>query len=285
MQVIKQTEHMSYPLHPQLELVMHDLYLKIPSLVFESHRTTYDIQGNDCIHSVKVFNGHWEVGALMVERAHLKDGTSGYSFAITSPHIQVKRGKRNTRQTTIRAEAFKLCSKVFALTPSVLQVRTEMREMIAKEVSNITYNSKRNLERKGEDILIPMMRALMDYKQTGVPTITAEIDKMLSSLEVPKLMDSERITSSVATAFRNKEGIVLREERDGSYTGIHADETQDAQVTNYKTTYDLPELYQTKLAMLKLLESRQPVESIGVKFYINNTNWFFLTSGEIITTS
>lgn len=284
--VIKDEALKDTAVHPKLESLMHDLYLKIPSLTFEAgSREFFFSSDTRFISAVKVHNGHWHVGAIAVEEFRDKERNWARKYHITSPKITVKRGRRNTKHTTLPAEAFKLAKTVFAMVPSQAEVRAEMFEAVNREISSVHYNAKRNFERKGEDYVMQMMRSLMEYRTTGVLTVSAEVDRMLNQPDLHRLSNTAAIATSVAQDFRDKRGIMVREERDGSYTAIHVDEKQNMQVMNYSTTYDMPELQQTKLAMLKLLDVKQPAESIGVRFHINNINWYFLCDGDIITTS
>lgn len=284
--VIKPEEFKDTAVHPKLESLMHDLYLKIPSLSFEAgSRDYFPSSDSRLISAVKVHNGHWHVGAIAIDEVRNRDGLRTPRYHITSPKITVKRGRRNTKHTTLPAEAFKLAKNVFAAVPSQAEIRSEMCELISREVNSVHYNAKRNFERIGEDYVVQMMRSLMEYKTTGLLTVSAEVDRMLSRPDLHKLSVTAAIATSVAQDFRNKRGTVVREEKDGSYTAIHVDEKQNMQVMNYASTYDMPEVQSTKLAMLKLLEVKQPAESIGVRFQINNANWYFLCDGDIITTS
>jgi len=100
-------------------------------------------------------------------------------------------------------------------------------------------------------------------------------------------MNTTRIVKSVKEAFNAKSGLIVREERDGTLTAIDMSEARPSasRVSKLADSYGLPELYQPKLAMLRMLDYKQAVDSIGVKFLIENTNWYYLAGGDIITTS
>ena len=55
-------------------------------------------------------------------------------------------------------------------------------------------------------------------------------------------------------------------------------------LTTVKSTDELPEMYQTKLGMLKIVEPNQPIESIGVRFAGDFDNCYFIVNGDILTT-
>jgi hypothetical protein len=163
-----------------------------------------------------------------------------------------------------------------------------MKGRIATEVGSVQYNAVRQAERLGEDHLLPLMElAMMVNSGDRTVVINADIAKMLSKNNLEKAINSARIATSVNNDFKNQSGIMVKEERDGSLLGVLLDASlQDSsRVVTHRDTYGLPEIYQTKLAMLRILEQKQPVESIGVKFSIEDTNWYYLTGGEIITTS
>jgi hypothetical protein len=133
------------------------------------------------------------------------------------------------------------------------------------------------------------MELAMQVSRGETPTLSAELAKMVAKPNLDKLMSTSRIATSVNNDYKNASGIVFREERDGTLLCVVLDDasglTDDKRLITHSDTYGLPEIYQTKLAMLRMLEHKQPVESIGIKFAIDNTNWYYLTGGEIITTS
>ena len=53
-----------------------------------------------------------------------------------------------------------------------------------------------------------------------------------------------------------------------------------------ESSYDLPEVYQAKFSILKIVDERQPVAHVGVKLHNRSDDnvWYFLMSGDILTT-
>ena len=159
---------------------------------------------------------------------------------------------------------------------------------MSSEIGSIQYNAVRSAERLGDDHILPLMELAMVISNGGVPTLGADILRMVAKPSLDKLLNTARIAVSVNNDYKSTSGIVIREEHDGTLLGVTLDESElydDRRVVKFKDTYELHELYQTKLAMLRMLDYKQPVESIGIKFMIENTNWYYITGGEIITTS
>jgi hypothetical protein len=288
MQVKKITNHSDLELYAPLEEILNKLYLKIPRLHFESRDAGYmDSSSNKVICGVMVFNGNERVGEMNVEWTSHRGSDRCNVYTIHSPRIKNRISPRNAKVTKIPAESLKMAVKIFSMTSSTNEVITHVKHKMASEISSVHYNATRNAERLGEDHLLQLMKFVMEASKGDMPTMNASLDKMVKKPNLDKMMNTARIALSVNSDYLKGDGIVVREERDGSLTSIELDSTkfEDMRVRNVKDTYDLPELYQTKLAMLRILEHSQPVESIGVKFLIENTNWYYLTGGEIITTS
>lgn len=288
MKLIKKVEHIDSSLYAPLETLLTKLYHKLPSLTFESCRVGY-IRGEDkAICDVKVFNGNEYVGTIEVEYTSFRNQGKCDVYTIESPRIKNRIYPRHAKLTKLPEEALKTAVKVFGQTSTSAEIIAEMKQRMSSEVGGIQYNAVRNAEKFGDDHVIPLMQVALAVKDGRTPVISPELMTALSKPNIDKLMNTARIALSVNADYKKASGIVVREERDGTLLGIVLDASQlpdDMRVLRFKDTYEMPELYQTKLAMLRMLEHNQPVESIGIKFAIDNINWYYLTGGEIITTS
>jgi hypothetical protein len=288
MQVHKKPEHANFPLHPPLEDLLTKLYHKVPRLNFESLHSGYVKGSEQVIYEVRVFNGNEVVGDIEVNYTSFRNQGKCDVYTISSPRIKNRITPRHAKVTKLSAEALKTAVKTFSPVSTATEIVTAMKGRIATEVGSVQYNAVRQAERLGEDYLLPLMElAMMVNSGDRAVVINADIARMLSKNNLEKAINSARIATSVNTDFKNQSGIMIKEERDGSLLGVLLDASlQDSsRVVTHRDTYGLPEIYQTKLAMLRILEQKQPVESIGVKFSIEDTNWYYLTGGEIITTS
>jgi hypothetical protein len=287
MQVHKKPEHANFPLHPPLEELLTKLYHKVPRLNFESVHSGYVKGSEQVIYEVKVFNGNEMVGEIEVNYTTFRNQGKCDVYTISSPRIKNRITPRHAKVTKLSAEALKTAVKTFSPVSTATEIVTGLKGRIATEVGSVQYNAMRQAERLGEDHLLPLMELAMVVNNGGRAIINTELARMLSKNNLEKAINNARIATSVNNDFKNQSGIMIKEERDGSLLGVLLDTSlQDSsRVVTHRDTYGLPEIYQTKLAMLRILEQKQPVESIGVKFSIEDTNWYYLTGGEIITTS
>ena len=287
MQVNKIPNHHDLPLYAPLEEMLTKLYLKIPRLNFVSGDAGYMNSEHKSICGVVVYNGNERVGEINVEWRVHRAGDYSNVYTVYSPRIKNRISPRNSKVSKIPAEALKVAVKIFSMTSSTAEVIAHVKQKMNTEIGGVRYNAVRQTERIGEDYLIPLMDFVMATHRGEMPTLGAVLNKFVAQPNLDKTLNTARIAVAIDNDFKSGSGVVVREERDGTLTSIELDTKlfDDARVRSLKDTYDLSELYQTKLAMLRILEHSQPVESIGVKFSIENTNWYYLTGGEIIITS
>lgn len=288
MQVHKKPEHANFPLHPPLEELLTKLYHKVPRLNFASVHSGYVKGSEHSIYEVKVFNGNEMVGEIEVNYTTFRNQGKCDVYTISSPRIKNRISPRHAKVTKLPAEALKAAVKTFSPVSTATEIITAIKQKMSSEVGGVQYNAVRQAERLGEDYLLPLMElAMMVNNGDKAVVINADIAEMLSKNNLEKAINNARIATAVNNDYKSGSGIVVKEERDGSLLSVLMDAslTDDRRVVTHSDTYGLPEIYQTKLAMLRILEQKQPVESIGIKFSIEDTNWYYLTGGEIITTS
>jgi hypothetical protein len=288
MKLTKKVEHIDFPLYEPLEKLLTKLYHKVPNLTFESFTVGF-VKEHKVIDEVVVFNGNEQVGAIGLEHTSFRNNGKCDVYSIQSPRIQNRIGSRHVKVTKLPDEALKTSVRVFAQGSTASEVITKIKQKMSSEIGGVQYNAVRQAERSGEDSILPLMELAMQVSRGETPTLNAELTKMVAKTNLEKLMNTSRIATSVNTDYKNANGIVVKEERDGTLLGVVINDacglTDEKRLQKFGDTYEMPELYQTKLAMLRMLEPKQPVESIGIKFVIDNTNWYYLTGGEIITTS
>ena len=93
--------------------------------------------------------------------------------------------------------------------------------------------------------------------------------------------DNYGIAKAVQHSFGSNYGVCIRTEKDGTITVIDMGDMNVRMETT--STYDLPTNYQEKFAILKIMEYKQPIEHVGVKFE-ESPDLYFLIGGETITT-
>jgi hypothetical protein len=288
MKLKKKVEHIDFSLHEPLEKLLTKLYHKVPNLTFESLTVGCVIE-HEVIHEVSVFNGNEQVGSIEIDYASFRSQGKCDVYTINSSRIQNRIGARHQKVTKLPQEALKTSVRVFAQVSTATEIITKIKQKMSSEIGGVQYNAVRQAERTGEDSILPLMELAMQVSRGEVPTLSVELTKLVAKPNLDKLMNTSRIAVSVNNDYKNANGIVVKEERDGTLLGVVIHDasglTDEMRLQKFSDTYEMPELYQTKLAMMRMLEHKQPVESIGIKFVIDNTNWYYLTGGEIITTS
>lgn len=290
MKFVKGEQFADKEVYESLTAICTQLFHKVPSLWFEaSDFDTFSVSGTIKFYvtRAKVFNGNEHVGTIRCRKEQYRQLGNVDVYRITSDRIRNQIGQINTKTTTKKDQAFKLAAKVFQQTKTEDEICSDALDKIKGEMHNIRYSAFRNVERIGDPYLVPMMEATVALYEGGLPTLGAALETMLKNPAVKQNLNTFRIVEVVKTAYDNGRGIVVKEERDGSLTSIAIDRNSPSgsRVVRMADSYGLPEIYQPKLAMLRMLEHKQAAESIGIKFMIDNINWYYMPDGEIITTS
>lgn len=294
MQLDKPNDFANMPVFAELQDLMEKVFLKVPSISYEAKdwetfpKATSDIGGEveKRITKVKVYNGHEDVGELRVVRENFRNQGTTTVYRVRSQHIQNRIGNKNTKMTTnakiALSTAIKHFGRVSTSSETVEKVITEFRHGF----NGVSYNANRNVERIGDHNEV----ALIEYffaTQKNEPFDMTRLKSVVNYKDADKVINTGRITRSIEADLVGNSGMIVKEERDGTLTAVNLDSTlpMDTRVTRHADSYGLPEFYQPKLAMLRMIDEKQPVESIGVKLVIDKTNWYYLTGGEIITYS
>lgn len=290
MKLDKTTKFADSPVYPPLEKFLTELYLKVPSLSFEAKSTDNwlrDMEGKDIayINNVLVFNGVEQVGKVQVEyRTHRGSSGRVHVYEIQSPRIRKSIGRKEVKETAKYSEALKLSVKVFSVTKTPQERGKDIWTQAEAELNNISYSARRSAERIAEEFAMDMAVYLMQAMKGDSPPIPSAVHSKLTKPDTEKHFTTHSIVSAVQGRFELRDGVVVIEERDGSMTEVTHTGTEFI-TRKLLSSYDLPEVMQPKIGMLKMLKEKQAAESIGVRFVVNEYNWFFLCNGEIITAS
>ena len=298
MQIEKKEGFVDMEATPKLEAFLNTLFMKMPSLTFSAHDYTqiltsnaeYDSQINlvkepewhKVIIAVRVYNGIEEVGFVRVNDEVYRSNTRQTLYQISSDNNRLNNGRNDTKKTKDAKEALKRCLKVFVTSPESLMVQKRYDHM-ASEANNMRYWACRMAAKVLDD---EELNVIEYFRRVGAGELDVPIPtKITHALGNSKMMsdvDTANLSTSVAEALDNKEGILVGEVNDKIAV---ADLTNNTYRT-IDSSYDLPEVYQAKYAMLKIVDFRQPIAQVGVKTSDRNDGsaWYFLMSGDILTT-
>ena len=88
---------------------------------------------------------------------------------------------------------------------------------------------------------------------------------------------------SVNESNKRMEGVAIKLMPDNTFIAVDI-QTREI-ITTSQNPYDLPEQYQTKFAVLKMMEKDQPIANVGVKAEHDGVMYFYLTGGDMVATT
>ena len=277
-------------IHPMLVSAVQRVFAVAPNLTFVAVEAS--IRDNQQEHIVKfdVVDGYEKVGALGLQHKSYRavNEKNPLVFSVFSKNIKKTRGDRYTITTQKETVAVKtLLSKCKKVAPEKTQ--HDFVDAAQREILRCVYRATSTVAEDLDEGVI----AAMEYFRERHLGKDLEIPK-----EVMAIFSKEQVSSNIDIAravkgFRNEtaadRGAVVKVELDGSLLVAHLGETA---VKRYKSTYNLPVYYQEKLAMLRMLDSDQPVEHVGMRFNPRGLdasygadNLFFLVAGDTVVHS
>jgi hypothetical protein len=284
-------------IYQPLENLMRHLWEKMPSLSFVAHKgrsaKIFDVDPDKhYIFQALVFNGIEKVGMLTVEYGRFRTDTDVPIYTIQSSRIKQKKGYKRDEKITIHLKgAVKVGLSVFQRS-SDEEVAASIVKDLYKQLDNLVSHTAYHLKGLGSNAPIDLLRYLGDVKRSmaqgsSIPSMPINISNIINHVNFDKYLANHRIAETVHTEWVRGNGTLLRYEKDNTITMVNLRSVgmQSVQsLTTVKSTDELPEMYQTKLGMLKIVEPNQPIESIGVRFAGDFDNCYFIVNGDILTT-
>lgn len=259
---------------PSLENLMRELHHRMP-------RISYVVKNVSQleVYGVAVYHDYEKVGNINIEH-HSVEGNKFDSYHIQSERIKTARrakgsSSKNIKQTKHFKNAIKICMESFKRTaPNVIasKIVDELNDYINNMVSNAGSQARTFVGSHHSDVLAYL---------TGASGVSAELTEAIKA-EGQSRYDNYRIARAVQHAFVSKYGICIRTEKDGTITVVDLSDLDNVRMET-TNTYDLPTNFQEKFAILKIMEYKQPIEHVGVKF-ADSPDLYFLVGGETITT-
>jgi hypothetical protein len=230
------------------------------------------------VYGVAVYHDYERVGVIQIEH-HAVEGVKFDSYTIKSDRIQTKRkakgsGSKNIKQTKHFKNAVKIAMDSFKRTASdVIACK------IVTEVGGDIQSLVNTAGAQGRGFLTGQYEAILSYL-TGATPMSPELTEAIK-VDGQARYDNLRIVKAVQHSFMANYGICIRIEKDGTLTVVDMNDMNVRMETT--STYDLPTNYQEKFAILKIMDYKQPIEHVGVKFE-ESPDLYFLVGGETITT-
>lgn len=258
---------------PSLENLMRELHHRMPRISYVV-KSVSQLE----VYGVTVYHDYEWVGTIAIEHHHI-EGVKFDSYNIRSDRIQTKRkakgsASKNIKQTKHFKSAVKIAMDVFK--------RTEPNVIAAKIVTEIGGDIQSMVNTAGSQargFVGGHHEAILSYL-TGATPISPELTEAIK-VEGQAKYDNYRIAKAVQHSFTSNYGVCIRTEKDGTITVVDMNDMNVRMETT--STYDLPANFQEKFAILKIMEYKQPIEHVGVKFE-ESPDLYFLVGGETITT-
>ena len=276
-------KHDKCDLLPKLEMFLNDLAIRKPNVKFVVGGTRSE-KGERKVRSVDVYDGYEKVGAICIEMNYNKN-ESGDLYEVTSPKIVKSRGSADTRSTKHYKKALKLANDLFDKSPAdVLAKQIHMR--VEESMASMMRSAENQFEHSFYNPLAQIGMYLHKVKQDGPQPFPTELEPKFGKDWMEK-GDDYRIAKSLLDKFeKHKDGVAIRIEMDGTINVV--DIATVSMLYEAKSTYDLPPNYQEKITIAKILEHRQPVEHIGIRFDDGSADhperaYFYLVGGDTFT--
>jgi len=264
-------------------MFLNDLAIRKPNVKFVVSGTRIE-KGERRVRSVDVYDGYEKVGAICVDQDYGK-AESGDIYEVTSPKIVKSRGSADTRATKHYKKALKLATELFEKSPADVlakQIHTRVEEFM----QSMGRTAENQFEHSFYNPLAQIGMYLYRVKQDGPQPFPTDIEPKFGK-EWMQRADDYRIAYSLLDKFtKHKDGVAIRIEIDGTINVV--DVATVSMLYEAKSTYDLPNNYQEKITIAKILEHRQPVEHIGVRFDDGSHDhperaYFYLVGGDTFT--
>jgi hypothetical protein len=276
-------KHDKCDLLPKLEMFLNDLAIRKPNVKFVVAGTRLE-KGERRVRSVDVYDGYEKVGAICVDQDYNK-AESGDIYEVSSPKIVKSRGNADTRATKHYKKALKLATELFEKSPADVLAK-QIHERVETFVHGMAQTAENQFEHSFYNPLADIGMYLHKVKHEGPQPFPTEIESKFGKDWMDK-GDNYRIAKSLEHKFdKLKDGVAIRIEMDGTINVV--DIATVSMLYEAKSTYDLPSNYQEKITIAKILEHRQPVEHIGVRFDDASQDhperaYFYLVGGDTFT--
>ena len=282
-----------------LEELLSNYYVLHPNVSFvfdgKSHwmydgKTGREIGDDRQIGFVSAYEDSQFLGSIRVVWKDYRGSGRRDVYAITSDNIQKRRGhNRQMTETKDAHKAIKIMEDAFRVKNNSAYrtaVVDEARSCMSSMIANARYKVSRETDRLATNSEIAMF--LLAHYEGTQPKLEGKVAELFSTDEKLQNFHNLRIALSMESEF-DKDGMLVVEYSNGLmwYTpnGMH----KSTELARLNSTYDLPQNYQEKLALIKLCEPIQPVAHVGVFFKTElerdpETRVYYLVGGDTVTT-
>jgi len=263
------------PVHPLLRKVIEGVNAKAPLLKFVAADMGADyLTWFDVLHDVETLG-----------KVYISYTRNGTSVAVASENIKKQRGNKDTKVTKNANVAIKTCLEVF---------RPKPQDKVAYGILRDFNYATQILEMNAREAVTGFLRSgsraltfgcfLADFQGGALP---ADIQAAVMAEGLCDKVARHRAMEALRAAVTAKYGVVLAAAPDNAF--VMVDLGKPDVTTVVKDTYSLPTNYQEKLAILKIMDPREPVPNVGFKYAAGGDTAhgpsYFLAGGDTVTKS
>lgn len=284
MLIFKPTKYQDMDVCPELGDLIQAVFASIPSLEFHAcHSRPWGIDAKSFIDAVEVFDGEQKVGKLEWTNKYTCNGYIKV-YRISSKRIIKERGDKNAKTTESAKSAIKIAKQAFVKDTDGARAYT-IHEEFHRKYNDVLWHYNHNLETKTRKLTEPAIEYLIGKVEGTIPTIDPVIVQYIKGEDFITTRDNCRIAQKVHQSLSNGDGLILYVDRNEKLTAVYPKERT---LKKLDSTYDLPNNYQEKYAILKIMEYRQPIDGIGIKLELKvddkEGDYYYLMPGEVIVT-
>ena len=273
-----------YGIHPDLHILLCDLAIKLPKIAYESHgvcidRTSKsDTSDKRVVSEVIVYNNEEKIGKIAITQDYV-DGKFINVYQLDSPRIQQQRGMRNRKKTKHYKIALRSALDAFKEFPPDEIAKTMITDT-SYRMSSLRQNANSQVQSCVSSTVVAasLLQYLVDVEENG----PQELPPIMIDSKWRDHLSTYKIVDSVFRAWENRTGVLVKLQPSGVMTVVDLTIGEVVMVTS--NTYDLPVEYQEKLAILKIVETNQAIEGMGVKVEDTHIPYIYMTAGAIETT-
>ena len=250
--------------HPMLHEVFQKVFMKRPSLRYVA--TPNAVSGANEVYAFQIYDGVEYVGEIAWKRYRPGRTTLSeekFTYQISSPFICKERSPRNTIVTTNTRSAVNTL-----LDEKVIRKR-EPSELVEKKlneakmmVDELVRKSRWGMSvRHSETDILKFILKVADGEMPNLD----DFPKLKASVtdDNRKCMDNFEIATGIMEAVGKEQFYLVEYEIDESITAYSA--ITKEKIYQGNSTYELPPLVQSKLAMLKMIDKGQAIRNVGAK--------------------
>lgn len=286
------------PLCKELEELISGFFLIQPTTTFVANKWSHRYNGDRTLHeserpigSVQVYQDSQHLGYVRVKWEEYRNFGHTNVYYIGSETIYKSRGRnRNEVTTKDPHKAIKIMQEYFKPKPNYAfrdKMVNDCTNQVKSMLSNAKYRVGSLLEKASTDV--PLY--LLEQHEGLSPALPGVISSILESPENLQHFHNLRIAYSVSKEHEKGGAIVVAFSNSTLWYLDLTDHITSSNVpmVKIKSTYDLPTNYQEKFSLLKLCDSSQPVEHVGVRFRCDiekdsEAMLYYLVSGDTVVT-